>query len=432
MSKFQTTPVVFTPGSAFDTGYRPELFYERDEQLNQYIHHLEPALQGRPPTNLLIDGEKGTGKSSTTKHALSLLAEEMEAQGRGFSTVFVTACDESSSQQTLTQIVNTIREAHSEETIAHTGYPYESVVEKLLEELERFTGVLYVVIDEADDIDNPDVVLRELSRINERDRFPELRVGTIAILNDPTMTEDLRSTTESSLQTHRLTFPPYSAEELTTILQQRSEAGFVEGVVSEEKIRYCTAKCLQMGGDIRDAIKLLQESGEVARCRFREAADREDCGLIKADIDAAEESLTPIRVEQTVRNLSGTGQQVLFTVACATAYGKAPARTRALTRLHINLHKGSTTSERTMRTYLNSLHERGLVARGDINNSPRSPNSGQYYEYGLSIELQTVFELLHEAKLHDDTTVSMRDVCKRAVHNNELSPPQRKNILSLY
>lgn len=432
MSKFKTAPTVFASGHAFDMDYRPELFYEREEQLDQFIRHLEPALHGRPPTNIIVDGEKGSGKSSTTKHALNLLAEEMETKSHPFDTVFVTARDGSSSQQTLTQIVNSLREARDDDQIARTGYPYEGVVEKLLEELERYDGVLYVVIDEADDIANPDAILQELSRIDERGQVSGLRVGTIAILNDPTMTERLRSTTQSSFQAQRITFPPYSAEELNTILQQRSEAGFVDGVTTLNITGYCAGKCRQFGGGVRDAIKLLQDSGEVARCRQRETMNQESRSLTRADVDEAARSLTPNRVAQTVQSLSEKGQRALFTVACATAYGDTPVRTRALTRLHHSVHASHNPSERTMRTYLNTLCDRGLVSRGDMNNTSKSPESGQYYEHELSIELQTVLELLHESELHTTTQVTIPNVCKQAIHNGKLTTTGKKNVLKLY
>ncbi|MEL9909508.1 MAG: cell division control protein Cdc6, partial [Desulfurococcus sp.] len=75
----------------------------------------------------------------------------------------------------------------------------------------------------------------------------------------------------SSMGEIEMVFPPYNAEQLFTILKQRAELAFNQGVIEDGVISYCSALAAREHGDARRALDLLRVSGEIAE---REGAER--------------------------------------------------------------------------------------------------------------------------------------------------------------
>jgi cell division control protein 6 len=59
----------------------------RDEQLNDIIAYLRPALQGNRPANMLLYGPAGTGKSLISNAACEQVPEIATAQRDAFGVV---------------------------------------------------------------------------------------------------------------------------------------------------------------------------------------------------------------------------------------------------------------------------------------------------------------------------------------------------------
>lgn len=350
---------------------------------------------------------------------------------RTLTKVHVTSSHDSTSFQLLIKIVNALRAAHEQDRLTPTGHSYDGVKNELLVELDRLEGVLCIVVDEADDIRDPDKLFKDLSRLTERNELSGLDIAIIALVNDGSFLEELEPATQSALQPKQISFPPYKQSEIQAILEKRSEAAFQEGAMPQELIPLCTSHCLRMGGDIRDGIELLKQAGETARVRIRnDSADSEPEQITEDDVEQAATEITPVWFEQAVQKLSTTGLQALFAVATKTALGKAPARTAELYDTNAGTFE-PLVEKRQFREHLRSLSERGLLCKINNNNGRKDSNAGQYYEYELGIDLADTIEVLSTVKFaNESTTELLTEICDEAVANNVLTSSRKDRILS--
>jgi len=81
-------------------------------------------------------------------------------------------------------------------------------------------------------------------------------------------------------------FPPYTADQLFTILKQRAERAFHAGVVDDDVISYCAALAAREHGDARRALDLLRIAGEIAE---RENANKVSIEHVKKALLEMEE-----------------------------------------------------------------------------------------------------------------------------------------------
>ena len=69
---------------------------------------------------------------------------------------------------------------------------------------------------------------------------------------------------QSRLSEEEIVFPPYTAQELTTILDERASLAFNPGAPTEAAVNLCAALSGFEHGDARRAVDLLRIAGEVA------------------------------------------------------------------------------------------------------------------------------------------------------------------------
>lgn len=434
MSRFQSEPTIFSSETAFGTDYREDLFVERDEIVDDYIGLLQPILRNRSPPSIFVSGERGTGKTSTTKHVLGLLEEELAGTDRTLSTVSVTASQGSTSYQMLIKVVNELRAKYGdedEELLSQTGSSYDRVKSKLYDQLARLTGVLYVVVDEADDICEPDKFFNDLSRIHERAGLSNLDIGIIGIANDGHVLEELDPATRSTLQFKELVFGSLVASELRDILRGHGEIGFRDGVLSEEIIELSAAKCSQMGGDVRDGLELLSHAGEIARMRIEaeEQPDSEPREITVEDVHKAEKEMTPAWVSTAIQSLADNHCRILFVVGNAAAKGNTPIRTSEV-QDSLSSAFGQDHSMRHIQEHLRSLTERGLLTRSYTNNGRQELDGGSYNQYSLGVELPKLIEGLSNVELPAGSYEWIEDLCESALVNGSLSQSEMDRILN--
>ena len=116
------------------------------------------------------------------------------------------------------------------------GFPSQAgvlqrVYNILRERFDETNRVVIIVLDEIDKLvyKSGDDVLYHLSRIN--DDLQNAKVSLIGISNDLKFTEFLDPRVKSRLGEEKMVFPPYNAEQLRDILNQRATLAFYPNVM---------------------------------------------------------------------------------------------------------------------------------------------------------------------------------------------------------
>jgi len=274
--KYLESNKIFKNREVLRHSYRPQILPHRRPQIDQVAAILAPSLRNETPSNILIYGKTGTGKTAVVRY----VGAELETAGvhlEKICRVVHLNCEVIDTQyRVLAQISKTLLgddETASDKARTHipmTGWPTDQVYAELKNQLESMEGVLIIVLDEIDKLvkKSGDETLYNLSRINSD--LKKSKVSMIGISNDLSFKDFLDPRVLSSLSEEELVFPPYNAPQLCDILLQRAEMAFLEGVLEEGVIPLCAALAAQEHGDARRALDLLRVSGEIA--------DREEAG----------------------------------------------------------------------------------------------------------------------------------------------------------
>jgi len=288
---------IFETRDVLRPAYTPKVLPHREEQINALANVLVPALRGETPSNVLIYGKTGTGKTAVAKY----VGKELEEAGFGVKcTVIYINCEVVDTQYRV--LAHLAR--HFDKDIPMTGWPTDQVYYEFRSALDSHQRVVVIMLDEVDKlVRKGDDVLYNLSRINGD--LVQARVSIIGISNDLKFMEFLDPRVKSSLGEDEIIFPPYNAEQIRNILEHRAELAFKPAVLNDEVIPLCAAFAAQEHGDARRALDLLRVSGELAE-RSRSLAVTED------HVRQARERIELDRVEEVVRTLPTQSKLVLY------------------------------------------------------------------------------------------------------------------------
>jgi len=62
MRRFERKQNVFANKDALGESYQPDQIEERDEEIEEYMHALQPIIDGWEPNNVFVYGNTGVGK----------------------------------------------------------------------------------------------------------------------------------------------------------------------------------------------------------------------------------------------------------------------------------------------------------------------------------------------------------------------------------
>ena len=241
--------------------YVPARLPHREHQIRQVAEVLAPALKGSVPSNLLIYGKIGTGKTAVVAQVRLDMGRRTEANGR--VTFINVNCASIDTAYSLLQTIGNEFAAHEEERIP-TGWSLDRVQQAMRSLLDARGGILVLILDEIDRLvsRSGDSVLYTLSQLNNE--LEHGRLAIVGISNDLKFTSNLDARVRSRLNEEKILFPPYDAPQLQDILRDRAKEVFRDGVLDAGVIERCAAYAALENGDARRALSLLRVAAQVA------------------------------------------------------------------------------------------------------------------------------------------------------------------------
>jgi cell division control protein 6 len=268
--KYLTNNKIFKDREVLRHSYRPQILPHRKPQIDEIASILAPSLRNETPSNILIYGKTGTGKTACAGYVGTELEKASSNMGTTCRIVHLNCEVIDTQYRVLAQIAKCLadgNEVGSDKTRTHipmTGWPTDQVYSEMKNQLDSGGGVLVIVLDEIDKLvkKSGDDTLYNLTRINSD--LKNSKVSIIGISNDLSFKDFLDPRVLSSLSEEEIVFPPYNAPQLVDILAQRSEAAFMPTAISDGVIPLCAALAAHEHGDARRALDLLRISGELA------------------------------------------------------------------------------------------------------------------------------------------------------------------------
>ncbi len=296
---------LFVKREALSPDYMPDHLPFRDALSQDVAKILAPILQGSKPSNLLLYGKTGTGKTAVANYVLRRL--KARANDPNLVLAYVNTRIQDGEYRTLAEFARALN-LSKERQIPLTGLAIGEVIDRISDNIRTNKKKVVLILDEIDYLVKlfGDDILYAFTRSG--DRLSPGFLAIVGISNDLKFKESLDPRVLSSLSEEELVFPPYTVEELREILTERARVAFRPSVASPAAINLCAAMAGSEHGDARRAIDLLRIAGEVAE---REGLKQIDDTCVRTASDKMEVD----RVDEAIRSLPVQNKAILYAVS---------------------------------------------------------------------------------------------------------------------
>jgi cell division control protein 6 len=301
--------------------YTPEKLPHRDVQIQQLARILAAPLRGETPSNVLIYGKPGTGKTASVNHVAEELEKVSSKAPIKVKVVYLNCEIVNTQYRILAKLSDVFLEGLRNnrgkeflsamdlpQRVPRTGWPTDEVYRSFAKSLDEEKQLAVIILDEIDKLvrRNGDEVLYSLTRINSE--LKNAKVCIVGISNNLHFLEFLDPRVRSSLGEEEIVFPPYNAQQLRDILWHRAGISFVDGIVVSGVIQLCAAHAAKEHGDARRALDLLRVSGEIAEAQGSESVNVEH-------VRKAHERIEIDQTVEVIKTLPLQSKLVLYGVA---------------------------------------------------------------------------------------------------------------------
>ena len=278
--KALSSPGLIQDPSVLRSDYIPNRLPFREEQIRTVAEILAPILKNSKPSNLLLYGKTGTGKTAVTHRVLERLQKAATKTPKQMTFAYCNSRVAGTEYRVLSQLANAIGIE-----IPFTGLALSEVFARIIKHINQSQTNVIFTLDEIDFLvkHSGDDLLYEFTRSNS-EIFPA-SLSLVGISNDLQFKDLLDPRVLSSLSEEEIVFTPYTADQLRTILNERALLAFPPGQVSQAAINLCAALAASEHGDARRAVDLLRVAAEIAERKSAASLEEEHIRLALQHIE---------------------------------------------------------------------------------------------------------------------------------------------------
>ncbi|MGI0083034.1 MAG: Cdc6/Cdc18 family protein [Nitrosopumilaceae archaeon] len=371
--------------------YIPKNILHRDDEQKKVMQSLLPLAKKSRPSNLLVYGKTGTGKTLVVRKMLQKIQGRPELQSFPLKVAYSNAKEETTLYGLLVSFGKQLG-LTSRKELPPTGLSISAVFNKIIDTIKKNSFKTIFVIDEIDYLvklvsKTDKDVFYLLTRANER--LGEGSLTIIGISNDLTFKERLDPRVLSSLSEEEIVFTNYTGDQIKEILMERIKDAFTEGVIEQGSIELCARMAGQEHGDARRAIDLLRVAGEIAERENSEKVTqdhiRKASSKMEEDKETAALNSYPLHEKLLIlsvmkSNGAGTGEIYHYYKNLCKTVGQKELTQRRVTQI------------------LSEIEMTGLISGKIIHQGMH----GRTKKYTLTIHPETVKKVLRESAILED------------------------------
>jgi len=291
---------VFRDEHVFEIDYLPDAFHHRTSQLESLKYALRPAVRGSRPLNTMIQGPPGTGKTTAVQKLFGELGGETDVQ-----TVRVNCQVDSTRYAVFSRLFEGIFDYEP----PSSGISFKKLFGQLTERLVDDEDVLVVALDDVNYLfyeNEASDTLGSLLRAHET--HSGVKIGVIIVSSDLSLDviDEIDTRVQSVFRPEEIYFPRYAVDEIRSILRERADRGFHEGVLDDAELER-VAELTADSGDLRVGIDLLRRAGLHAEMRASRTIANED-------IEAAYGKSKHVHLSRSLRGISDSERALLEVV----------------------------------------------------------------------------------------------------------------------
>lgn len=342
---------IFKDKKPLDHRFLPEKLVHRDEQIRQIAKYWVDVLDGVTPSNVTLYGKTGTGKTAASKFAGKQLIEAASNESSFIYVEYIRCTDYTTEYQVLAELCNRLGRS-----VPNRGWTKGEVVNTFRDIFKTNAfgrkSHLIVILDEIDILldKDGDGILYTLTRTEN--------VSVLCISNYLDFKNLIKSRVTSSLNDKEIVFPPYGADQLADILDERAQLSFNEDVLDDDVILLCSAMAAKEEGDARYALDLLKNAGELA---FDEDAEKVTSDHVRRAKDRIEHN----KVSEILSTLPLQQQRLLEAILLLTKQNEEITSGKLYDE-YKEISKKDAVTYRRIFDFINELELLGIISTNTI------------------------------------------------------------------
>jgi cell division control protein 6 len=393
-------PRILVDAQALSPDYVPNQLIGRTAEIKELVKIFSPLDYKGYPSNAIVSGYTGSGKTVGVKFFFEKLMERMEKRklmDHALKWVYIPCKKYKGENEVLYEI---IRQLNKKTSVPKTGWTASRYYDALYEQISDLNISIIVVLDEIDNLRKEDNLLYNLSRAGESHSLPDRHFLTIVgISNQLDYGEELDPRVKSSTIFKNVYFHPYNYDQIKAILCDRVKVSFYKGAISNETVELCAAISAKSHGDARKAIELLRAASLYAEENgFSE--------VLPEHIDKAMQAIGEDKIMKFATMLPLHGKLVLLAILKNLNYNKFTTNVSEVTKMYYKLCD-ELDQERKMRTTVsNKISELEVAGLIKVVSMKRGRGAG-----GRVVELNVDSAKILEDMLYQDGSLEdLKDV----------------------